>query len=149
MMPVRVERRRFPVRLNDLVAGADMLNDFDRMTNYLLGTRSDSGVYMPTNVWEDSENLYIEIELPGLKSEDVNLSFEDGQLTIEAEKKASEDQRQYHLAERRFGKSVRTFSLPNVVDPNSINAGFTNGILTVTLAKRPETKARRIEIKPE
>jgi len=150
MIPVRVERHRGgPNRWLEPLGDLDLFSDFDRLVDRMFGSREGGRVWYRADVWEDNENLYVELEMPGLKSEDVNLSYEDGILRIEGEKKAPDRTGQYHLSERRFGKFVRAFQLPNVVDPNSIEATFKDGILTVKLAKRPDTKARQIEIKTE
>ena len=125
----------------------DLFSDFDHLVDRMFGSREGTRLWYRADIWEDNEHLHVAIEMPGLTPEDVNLSYEDGILRVEGEKKAPERTGEYHLAERRFGKFVRAFQLPNVVDPGSIEATFKDGILTIKLAKRPETKARHIEIK--
>jgi len=148
MIPVRVERRRnVPGRLAEFWGDANMMTDFDRFFERVFGDRQGGGWY-PADVWEDEESLHIELEMPGFKSEDVQLSYEAGILRVEAEKKPTEAKGQYHISERRYGKFVRAFQLPNVIDPESINASFRDGVLNISLSKKPETKARKIEIKP-
>jgi len=89
------------------------------------------------------------MELPGVTREQIQVSYEDGALRIEGEKKAPEHKAHRHCSQRRFGKFVRTFQLPSVVDPDGISAVCKDGILTITLAKRPETKAKKIEVAVE
>lgn len=150
MIPVRVERRQLgPSLWGDPFGESDWFSDAGRFVDRFFGNRTSGGWY-PADVWEDEGNLHVAIEMPGLTADDVQVNYEDGLLRIEGDKKLpGNNGRQYHLSERRFGKFVRTFQLPNVVDPDSIKATFKDGILTITLAKRPETKARKIEIKGE
>ena len=149
MIPVRVERRRStPSLWREPWADVDWFGDVDRFFNRFFGTR-DSGGWYPADIWEDTDTLHIELEMPGLTADQVQLRYEDGILRIEGEKKLPEHKNEYHLSERRFGKFVRTFHLPNVVDPDTIKASVKDGILYVSLSKRPETKARKIEITSE
>ena len=148
MLPIRVERcRGVPSRWFEPFGRLDLFDDFDHAVHRVFG--DGEGLRSRADVWEDEENLYVELELPGLKPEEVTLNYEDGILRIEGESKTPERKGHYHLSERRYGTFVRAFQLPNVIDPESTQAAFKHGILTVTLAKRPETKARKIEIKSE
>ena len=149
MIPVRVERRRTtPSVWREPLADLDWFGDVDRFFNRFFASR-DSGGWYPADIWEDENSLHIEMEMPGLGADQVQLSYEAGMLRIEGEKKLPDHKGEYHLSERRFGKFVRTFQLPNVVDPDSIKASFKDGILHVDLSKRPETKAKKIEIASE
>ena len=101
------------------------------------------------DVREDSEHVYVEAELPGLAREDVEITLEDGTMTIAGEKKLEreESQENYYVRERRYGKFKRTFQLPSVVDENKVHATLKDGVLLVTLDKREEVKPKRIEVK--
>ena len=100
------------------------------------------------DVSEDKEKYLIRAEVPGLKKEDIKITLVNDVLTISGEKKQEKEQkeRSYHLVERSYGQFTRSFTLPTKVDPNNIKAEFKDGILEITLAKSPESKAREIEI---
>lgn len=149
MLPLITTRGGIPLRWLDPVGSVDVFDGFDRLIDHFAG--SDGFEHLPgrADVWEDADNLYLEMELPGLTADDVKMHYEDELLTVEGEKKAPEREGDCHLSERRYGKFSRSFKLSDVVDPDSITATFKDGILTVTLAKRPETKPRKIEIKAE
>lgn len=108
-----------------------------------------TGEWVPrVNIFENEDNLVIEAELPGMKREDFELSFENNVITLKGErrfeKKAEGDN--YHRIERSFGSFSRSFTLPQTVTAEGARAEFANGILTVALAKREDTKARKIDI---
>lgn len=103
------------------------------------------------DVREDAEHVYIEAELPGLTKEDIEITLEDGVLTIAGEKKLeNEEEREgYQLRERRYGKFSRRFELPSVVDEAKVRANLKDGVLLVTLDKREEVRPKRIEVKTD
>lgn len=111
-----------------------------------------AGSWMPAvDVRETKDALEIQAELPGLEPKDVELSVENGVLTIKGSRnfeKATEGQT-YHRVERAYGAFERSFTLPTNVDPERINAAFRHGILHLTLPKREEAKPRSINIKVE
>jgi len=102
-----------------------------------------------TNLVEKEEGYEISIELPGVKKEDVKISFLENILTIKGDKKNEEkvDEKNYYRIERRFGSFERSFRLPTEIDVNQTKATFSNGILTIELAKKEEEKPKEISIK--
>ena len=110
---------------------------------------SFSGAWNPrVDIYEDKENLVLEAELPGMNQDDFDLSFENNVLTLKGERKFEKnvDESNYHRVERAYGSFTRSFSLPQTVTAEGAQAQFENGILRVTLPKREETKARKIQI---
>jgi HSP20 family protein len=103
----------------------------------------------PVDIVEGKDKIELTVELPGFKENQVQLTVEDGLLTIRGERKfESEDKDEnYHRIERSYGTFVRSFTLPRTVDPNGIQANFSDGILSIEMSKREETKPRQIEIK--
>ena len=101
------------------------------------------------NVLEKKDAIEIAADLPGMKGDDVEVTVEDGVLTIRGERKLEEasEGETYHRIERSYGLFERTFSLPNTVDPSKIEATFANGEMRVTLPRREESKPRNVEIK--
>lgn len=101
----------------------------------------------PADIYEDSDNIYIDAELPGFRNEEVEVVMEDGVLTITAERKPEQAQGTYHLHERRWRRAQRSFSVPSTVDENNIEATLRDGVLHLTLRKREEVKPRKIQIR--
>jgi len=100
------------------------------------------------DVKEDDAAIRIHADLPGLKKDDVKISYRDGVLTFQGERKFEEEAKQdnYYRLERRHGMFARSFTLPNTVDPDKIKANVKDGVLDITIAKRPEAQAREIRV---
>jgi HSP20 family protein len=103
------------------------------------------------DVKETEKELVVKAGLPGIDEKDVQLTIQDGVLTMRGEKKSErKDEREnYHLVERSYGSFQRSIRLPDAIDEEKAGARFDKGVLTVTLPKRPElVKAeKKIEIK--
>lgn len=101
------------------------------------------------DVRETDEALIVEGSLPGIKPEDVDISISGNVLTIKGESKQEkeEEKDKYHYRERRYGAYQRTIALPVEVDADTADASFKEGVLTLTLPKVEETKAKCIEVK--
>ena len=103
------------------------------------------------DIYENKDQLVLEAELPGMKREDFELSVENNVITLRGERhfEKRDDTDNYHRVERAYGSFTRSFTLPNTVTGEGASADYRNGVLRVTLPKREETKARRIEVKGE
>lgn len=101
------------------------------------------------DIYETGNEIVLKAELPEVKKEDVQVTLENNLLTIRGERKFSEETKKenYHRVERSYGEFIRSFTLPNIVDPNKINAEFKDGMLRVTMAKREEAKPKQVEVK--
>ncbi|WP_287759288.1 Hsp20/alpha crystallin family protein [Acidiphilium sp.] len=103
------------------------------------------------DIVEQEKAFVITAELPGLTEKDVEIKATDDTLAITGEKRTEQEtsEADYQLCERRYGKFERRFSLPAGADASKIEARFANGVLTITLPKRPEAirAERKIEIK--
>jgi HSP20 family protein len=100
------------------------------------------------DVQEDKEKFTVNLELAGLKREDINVHLEDGSLIISGERKSetlSEDT-EVHRQERHYGKFSRALTLPVAVAPDQVKASFKDGILSVTLPKAEEAKPKQIDV---
>lgn len=110
------------------------------------------GAWTPNvDVYENKDQLIIEAELPGMNREDFELTVENNVLTLRGERHFTkkDDSDNYHRVERSYGAFSRSFTLPQTVSGEGAAAEYKNGVLRVTLRKREEVKARRIEIKGE
>jgi HSP20 family protein len=95
-----------------------------------------------------NRDIVVKAELPEMKREDIKVSFENNVLTIEGERKFEKDARgeQYHRIERGYGAFRRSFTLPATVDVTKVAAAYTDGVLTVTLPRREESRPRQIQV---
>jgi HSP20 family protein len=101
------------------------------------------------DIHETENEIKVELELPGLKPDDVEITAENGVLTIRGEKHSERkegEQSRYHIVERSYGSFMRTFQLPQGVDEDQIEAEFENGILTLRIPKAALPQPRRIQI---
>lgn len=109
-----------------------------------------SGAWAPAvDIYETPETIQMTFEIPGVNQQDIKVNLENNLLTVTGERKLEhEDKREgYHRVERSYGAFTRSFTLPPTIDPNKVNATFEQGLLRLTLPKRPETQPRAIEIK--
>jgi HSP20 family protein len=108
-----------------------------------------SRAYPAVNITEDTENYYVRGELPGIKSQDLDVSVVEGRLIIRGEQKlATEDKAaSYHRREREGGFFRRIIALPVRVAPDKVSATIKNGVFTISLPKAEETKPRKITVK--
>ncbi len=97
------------------------------------------------DVYQDAENVYVKLEVPGLKKEDIDVSLHNGALTITGERKREEREGQTR-SERFYGRFSRTVTLPVAVEGGKVSANYTNGVLSITLPKAEEAKPKQIEI---
>jgi HSP20 family protein len=108
------------------------------------------GAWAPSvDIYENKDQIVLEAELPGMRQEDFDLSIENNVITLRGERKfeKTDETDNYHRVERSYGSFTRSFTLPQTVSAEGATADYSNGVLRVTLPKREETKARRIEIK--
>jgi HSP20 family protein len=100
------------------------------------------------DVAETSDAFVVTAELPGAKPEDVTVEIHDGVLTLRGEKKSERKEEGEHAryVERSFGAFSRSFRLPENADDGKVDAGYAEGVLTLTVAKRAEVKPRTVEI---
>lgn len=100
------------------------------------------------DIVEEGDGLRISLELPGLKTEDVKITLENFVLTVKGEKKqVTEEKGTVYRYERSYGSFERSFTLPNTVDTDKVNANFENGVLTVSIPKSEKAKSREIQVK--
>jgi len=133
-----------------------MRQEFDSLFDRFFGDFWDGhggamirGPQVPVSIWDDEQNIYVEVELPGVAREDVEVVVQDGSLHLRGERKRPSENknREYWYNEREFGRFERVISLSEMVDPEQIEAEMHCGILSIKLVKKPEARRKRIEIK--
>jgi HSP20 family protein len=106
---------------------------------------------VPIDIEETDDAIIVKAELPGISQKDINVTVEEGVLTIKGEKKkeVEEKGKTYHRMERRYGSFSRSISLPSTINLDKVRASFKDGLLTVELGKKEEARSRTIKIHVE
>ena len=101
------------------------------------------------DVAETGDEFLVKASLPGIKPDELEITYNANVLTIKGETKEEKevDEKRYHLRERRYGSFSRSISLPTTVKPDAIEASYDAGVLTLHLPKAEEAKPKRIQIK--
>ena len=134
-------------RLSDLRDEIDRL--FDSPLSELTRTSQLLSGYTPAlDVYEEKENFVVKAELPGMKKEEIEVSFHDGSLSISGERKSESkhEEAEVYRAERFFGRFQRTVTLPAPVAVDKVKAAYKDGVLTITLPKTEEAKPKHIDV---
>ena len=106
-----------------------------------------SGWTPALDVYEDKDHFIVKAELPGMKKEDIEVSFHDGGLSISGERKSeTKEGENAERTERFSGKFRRSITLPTRVESSKVSAVYKDGILTVTLPKAEEAKPKQIQV---
>jgi HSP20 family protein len=129
--------------------------DLESQFNRMFGDWTcDSGVmasgWTPSVDLRENENGYtVDVDVPGMKKEDIELAVVDNVVTISGERKDDRESGEngYRRTERRYGKFQRSFEVPGGFDAAKVTARYEDGVLHVALPKREESKPRRIEVK--
>ncbi len=111
--------------------------------------RDGSNFTPAVDIRENDHEIRLELELAGLKPEDVEIIAENAALTIRGEKRAERkegDENRYQVIERSYGTFMRTFQLPQGVDEEQVKADFENGVLTIHIPKAALPQPKRIQI---
>jgi HSP20 family protein len=100
------------------------------------------------DVYETPDSFVVKVDLPGMSSDDVEVTLDQNLLTIRGERKSEEEVKEenFHRIERRYGSFERTVSLPAQVNPDGIQANFTDGVLEVIVPKSEQAKPHKIKI---
>lgn len=140
-------------RLNSVSPVAQLRNEMDWLVQDFFGRGSrpvtpTAAGFPPLNVWEDGESLYAEAELPGVKSEDLEISVMAGDLTIQGRRSTSAGEGvAFHRQERGAGQFNRVVRLPYEVDAQRVEANLRDGVLLVKLPKAESAKPKKIAIR--
>jgi HSP20 family protein len=102
----------------------------------------------PVDVYEDEHQVTLSIEVPGIEEKDIDVRVENNVLTVHGERKFEKEQKEenFRRVERQYGSFTRSFTLPNTVDNENIQASYSKGILKIQLAKRAEAKPKQIKV---
>jgi HSP20 family protein len=142
----------------DLRSAQDEMAQMSPMLAHALGLHAQQGNgRATTTAWapaldisERKDAYLVTVELPGLKPEDLDITMEDGLLTIQGERQftAESSEQQFHRVERRYGAFRRSITLPAHVLAEQIEASFEDGVLQLLVPKAEEAKPKRIQVRP-
>jgi len=107
------------------------------------------GTWAPAvDIYETEKEIVLKADLPGMNLADVDISLNNNVLSVRGERKFEKDVKEdnYHRVERTYGNFVRTFTLPNTVNADQIEASYENGVLRITMPKREEARPKQIKV---
>jgi HSP20 family protein len=123
-----------------------MAAEMDRAFGRRPASAGARGWLPPVDVWETDDEVVIELDVPGCAQEQLSAEIVDGQLVVTGERQATEGAVRRYRSERWQGRFVRSFTVPAGTDPEAIDAGYEDGVLTLRLKKPDTVRPRRIEI---
>jgi HSP20 family protein len=144
-----------------LVRWSDPFHEFAQLQNRINRVftdaygRNDEGLMTagtwvpPVDIYQNGDHeIVLKAELPDMTREDIDITVDNGTLTLKGEKKFSNEVKEesFHRIERHYGTFSRSFSLPQTVDTGKVGAEYKNGVLTVRLPLREEAKPRQIKV---
>jgi len=124
--------------------------DFDRLTQQLLGNTTGTAAHpavMPMDAWRDGDQFVVELDLPGIEPDSLDINVEHDVLTVRAEHTAvAQDSRQWLASERPYGVFSRRILLGTSPDTDNITADYTDGVLRLTMPVAEHAKPRKIAV---
>jgi HSP20 family protein len=131
--------------------GGDPFAEIRRMQNEVsrLFADAQASAFPPINLWVGEDTLVVTAEVPGITPDDLNLMVREDTLTIQGRRPVPNegDGIAWHQRERAYGGFSRTIGLPGRVDPDKVQARFTNGVLEIELHRPEADRPRKIEIR--
>lgn len=102
----------------------------------------------PVDVYEDEHGITLKMEVPGVDEKDIDVRVENNVLTVTGERRFEKEEKQenFQRVERRYGSFTRSFTLPNTVDTDNVQANYDKGVLNIHLTKRAEARPKQIKV---
>ena len=141
------------IRFSPTTEVRSLQREIDRMFDSLIprgNGDAEQAVWSPRVDLAETDQAYlIELDVPGMKRDDLEVNYQDGSLTVSGERKQQEKEENSSLVrvERRFGRFYRSFDLPQSVDASKIEAKYEAGVLSIEVPKAEESKPRSVQIK--
>jgi len=108
-----------------------------------------SGSFVPpVDVYEDEQGIRLKMEVPGIEEKDIDIRLENNLLTVRGQRKLEKETKEenYHRIERSYGSFTRSFTLPNTVNPEEVKAGYSKGVLSISLGKKADARPKQIKV---
>ena len=135
----------------DLVSLREKMNRLFEEAFTSRGEEKDlvAGTWTPSvDIYETESALVLTAEVPGIDENDIEIKIEDNTLTLTGERRFEKETKEenYHRIERAYGSFYRSFTLPNSIDQDKIEAQHENGVLKINMPKKPELKPRKVKV---
>ncbi|HEX5751858.1 MAG TPA: Hsp20/alpha crystallin family protein [Archangium sp.] len=130
--------------------GPIMAKEFDQLFRELSVRQGNARELVPpADIYETAEGITLQVDLPGHDAKAIEVKVENDTLTLKSERKVAErpEKDSARRLERSFGVYARSFTLPRTVDASRVEARYENGVLTLTLPRREESRPRVVEVK--
>ena len=118
---------------------------FERVTDE--GQCKSDKAHTALSIWTEDDKVYVELDVPGVEKEALTVSVHEGVLNIQGERTKPEEERDFNHQEIRYGAFHRAVRLSEDVDEESVSADLKNGVLKISLLKKPEVQPKKIEVK--
>ena len=138
--------QKFRNSLTDENQSSNFSSMLDRFFNESVNSRGSMATFTPhVDTSETEQNYEIEVSLPGLKKDDIQVDFHDGRLTITGERRFTDEKKskKYHLIESQYGSFTRSFYLPDTINAEAIEADYDDGVLRIVVPKDVRRSTRQ------
>ncbi len=125
---------------------ADLRREFDSAFESVSGAVSRNIHRLPMSIWEDDARVVVEFDVPGFLREDLEVTVENGVLTLVAKRVAPVRVGEVRHTEHQYGEFKRTLKLNDSLDPSAVTAELENGVLALTILKRAEAQPLKIPV---
>jgi len=135
----------------DLITMREIMNSLFEEAFTSRGEEKDlnAGTWTPSvDIYETENDIVLTSEVPGIDEKDIEIKIENNTLTLKGERKFEKEAKEenYHRIERSYGSFYRSFTLPNYINQDKINAEYENGALKITMPKKTELKPKKVKI---
>ena len=136
------------MEVNMMLMRTDPFREFDRLAQQVLGPGAAfaRSSLVPLDAWRDGDTFHVELDLPGVEPEAIDLDVERNVVTVKAQRRPRYDEKQLLAAERPFGEFSRQLVLGDNLDTEHITASYEGGVLALTIPVAEHAKPRKIEI---
>jgi len=125
----------------------ELRREFDSAVGSVSGAVSRTcSSYPPLTVWERDAGLVIEVEVPGFRQDTLDVSVEDGVLTISGTRQPSNHDGELKYSDHRHEEFTRSLQLADSLDPTSVSADLEDGVLTLSIARRVEAQPKKVPV---
>jgi HSP20 family protein len=136
------------VPFREVISMQNRLNSLFRDLNDGENPLTTAAFVPAVDVYEDAQKVVLKLEVPGIEEKDLDVRVENNTLTVKGERKFDKEEKEenFHRIERSYGSFFRTFTLPNTVNTENVQASYNAGVLKIELAKKAEAQPKQIKI---
>jgi HSP20 family protein len=136
------------VPFREVISMQNRLNSLFRDLNDGENPLTTAAFVPAVDVYEDAQKVVLKLDVPGIEEKDLDVRVENNTLTVKGERKFVKEEKEenFHRIERSYGSFFRTFTLPNTVNTENVQASYNAGVLKIELAKKAEAQPKQIKI---